>query len=178
MQPAYQTKKQHSMGRQPRKRNVDLELMAAEGLETAEDILVGSGQVHQPAVVNGERAVLFTPGATQSRTLTTKQTPSNRKRDVMSGAQSGLSGITEQRTGFDKSAKDKSGRTSTARNVQELDEGLAPDQSKLSSYWKLEELIADKQETARNEGSQTFGAAAVQSHENKNGQGQEASGYR
>jgi len=46
--------------------------MAAEGREEAEDILVGSGQVHQPAVVNAERAVLFTPDKTQTRTLTSK----------------------------------------------------------------------------------------------------------
>ena len=55
--------------------NVDLELMAAEGLtlntlinthnspEAAADILVGSGQVHQPAVGKVDRAVLVTPSA-------------------------------------------------------------------------------------------------------------------
>jgi len=116
---------------------------------------------------------------------------------MMSGAQSGLSGVTEQRTGYDKSAQDKSRRTSTARNAQELDEGLAEDninqfQSKLSSYWKLDELITDKQETTRNEVSQKqlqlqLGASAVQSpapngilvtQENQNSQGLEVSGYR
>jgi hypothetical protein len=105
------------MGRQPLKRNLDLELMATAGLNEATDILVGSGQVHQPTVMHDERAVLCTPGTSNTRRLTTKQTPSNQKRDVMSGAQSGLSGITEQRMGFDKSAQDNSRLTSTARNA-------------------------------------------------------------
>ena len=74
MQPAYQTKKENSIGRQPLKRNVDLELMATEGLGVAEDILVGSGQVHQPAVVDAERATPFTPSAANTALLHNTQT--------------------------------------------------------------------------------------------------------
>ena len=96
----------------------------------------------------------------------------------MSGVQSGFSGRTEQRTGFDKSGHHESRPTSTARNAQEPDEGPLLDQSKLSSYWKLEELVTDKQETTRNEVSQTFGTAAVQSQGNQNNQGLEVNGYR
>ena len=88
----------------------------------------------------------------------------------MSGPQSGLSGVTAQRPGFEGSARRDmqydSRLTSTARNAQELDEGPAHDQSKLSSYWKLEELVTDKQATARNDVSQTLGASAVPSQEN------------
>ena len=134
--------------------------------EAPEDILVGSGQVHQPAAATLDRGVLVTPGAPQARTLTSQEAAGNPQRDVVSGPQSGLSGATGQRLGLERSAQYDSRLTSTARNAQELDEGPAHDQSKLSSYWKLEELVTDKQATARNDVSQTLGASAVPSQEN------------